>query len=231
MTKSKSRILVVDDDKSVAAALGVVLEHAGYSFQAVSEAREGLRRAYEEHPDLVLLDVGLPDQDGFTALDRFRDVTDVPIIMLTARTQPADIVRGLDGGAVDYITKPFDNDELLARIRSQLRQHRRSAARKPLHVVDEHLTLDFGANRLIVDGREVELTPIEWRVLRRLMESEGQVVSVHDLLRAGWGDDNMSDGRGLKVRIAAIRKKIGDDAREPHYVHTEREMGYRFEPH
>ncbi len=220
----------MDDDKAVAAALGIVLEHAGYSLACAYDAREGMRLAYDGHPDLVLLDVMLPDQDGFTVLDRLRDLTDVPIIMLTARTQAADFVRGLDGGAVDYITKPFDNDVLLARIRVQLREYRRRAARKPFHTVDEHLAIDFGANRLRVDGREVELTPIEWRILRRLLESEGQVVSITELLRAGWGDGSNADARAIKVHIAAIRRKIGDDARIPHYVHCERELGYRFDP-
>ncbi len=221
---------MVDDDRAVVAALGVVLEHAGYTLSTANDGRDGLRRAYDDHPDLILLDVGLPELDGFSVLSRLRDLTDVPVIMLTARTHAADTVRGLDGGAVDYITKPFDNEVLLARIRTQMRQYRRRGARKHQHVVDEHLTVDFGANRLIVDGREVQLTPIEWRLLRRLIESEGQVVTIPELLRAGWGESSPADVHSIKVRIASIRKKIGDSAHPSHYIHTEREMGYCFQP-
>jgi DNA-binding response OmpR family regulator len=215
----------------VVTALSVVLEHAGYTLSTALEGRAGLHRAYEDHPDLVLLDVALPDLDGFTVLDRLHDLTDVPVIMLTARTQPADTVRGLDGGAADYINKPFDNEVLLAHIRAQMRQYRRRAARKNEYVVDEHLTVDFSAHRLIVDGVPTELTPTEWRILRRLMESEGQTVSTVELLQAAWGVDSSADQRQIKVRISSIRRKIGDGAYDSKYIHTDREIGYRFDPH
>ncbi len=220
----------MDDDKGITDALHVILEHAGYCVSTAAEAAEALRQAYSEHPDVVLLDVGLPDQDGFEVLSSLRSLTDVPIIMLTARAQPADTVRGLDGGADDYITKPFDYDVLLARLRLALRKHRRRAAGKNLHAVDDRLTVDFGANRVIVSGHDVELTPIEWRILRRLIESEGQAVSIRDLLQAGWGDSKYRDERSVKVRISAIRRKINDRPHRSRYIHTEREMGYRFEP-
>jgi DNA-binding response OmpR family regulator len=220
----------VDDDKAVVDALSVVLEHAGYDLSVGYDARAGLRRAYEDHPDLILLDVNLPDQDGFVVLERLRDQTDAPIIMLTARTMSSDRVRGLDGGAVDYIVKPFDNAELLARLRARLRDARKRAARKNIHIVDERLAVDFGSHRLMVEDRSVKLTPIEWRILRRLMEGEGQVVSIDELLRAGWEDHEFRDERDLKVRISSIRKKIGDKPHLSKYIHTEREIGYRFDP-
>lgn len=230
MVKSRLRILIVDDDQSVLDALAVVLGHAGYNLSVGHDARSGLRRAYEDHPDLILLDVNLPDQDGFAVLERLRDQTDAPILMLTGRTPTADRVRGLDGGAVDYILKPFDNAELLARIRARLRDTRKLAARKNIHLVDDRLAVDFGSHRLMVEDQAVELTPIEWRILRRLMEGEGQVVSIDELLRAGWEDYEFRDERDVKVRISSIRRKIGDRPHPSRYIHTEREIGYRFDP-
>jgi DNA-binding response OmpR family regulator len=230
MAKSSLRILIVEDDKAVADALGLVLGHAGYNLSVAHSALEALRRAYEDHPDLILLDVNLPDQDGFAVLRRLREQTDAPIIMLTARTMTADRVRGLDGGAADYIVKPFDNAELLARIRARLRDRRKPASPKGIHLVDERLSVDLSSHLLLVEGRAVELTPIEWRILRRLLEGEGRIVSFDELLRAGWKDYEYRDARDLKVRISAIRKKIGDSPHPSRYIHTERELGYRFDP-
>lgn len=220
----------MDDDKAVVEALSVVLGHAGYNLSTASDAREGLKRTYQDHPDLILLDVNLPGQDGFAVLELLRDQTDVPIIMLTARTMTEDRVRGLDGGAVDYVVKPFDNAELLARIRARLRASRDRTERARVHVVDEGFSVDFGSRRLSVEGHQVELTPIEWRLLRCLMEGSGQVVPFDELLRAGWLDNEYRNERDIKVRISSIRKKIGDSARPSKYIHTEREVGYRFGP-
>ncbi len=228
--KNRYKILVVDDDSSVVAALSVLLEHAGYTVLCAGDAREGLREAYEEHPDLIVLDINLPDRDGFAVLQRLREQTDVPILMLTARTMVNDRVRGLDEGADDYILKPFDMEELLARVRRHLRGNHRRPNNKNLEIVDSHLTIDFSAHRLIVDEDEVELTPIEWRVLRRLVEDEGEIVSFKELMRAGWNSDRYADGRSIRVRISAIRRKLGDTRTQSKYIHTERELGYRFEP-
>ncbi len=228
--RNRPRILVVDDDQSVVAALAVLLEHAGYNLSTAFDALDGLRQAYEVHPDLILLDVNLPDRDGFAVLQRLREQTDVPILMLTARTVVEDRVRGLDGGADDYILKPFESDELLARIRRHLRDNHRRLPNRNMYVVDDHLTIDYTANHLIVDGVQVELTPIEWKILRELVDAEGQIVTTKDLLRAGWGPGRDTDGGIVKVRIAALRRKIGDRRHPSKYIHTEREVGYRFEP-
>lgn len=211
-------------------ALAVLLGHAGYSLSFGRDAREGLRRAYEDHPDLILLDVTLPDQDGFAVLQRLRDRSEAPIVMLTARTMAADRVRGLDGGAVDYILKPFDNAELLARIRARLRDKPASMSRNNLLYEDDRLSVDFGSRRLLVEGREATLTPLEWRMFRRLVEGKGEIVPFDDLLRAGWSDFIYRTKQDLKVHISSIRKKIGDRSRPYHYLHTEREIGYKFEP-
>ncbi len=227
--KNRSKILVVDDNPSVVAALGVLLEHSGYSVLSAGDARDGLRSAYEEHPDLIVLDIGLPDRDGFTVLQRLREQTDVPILMLTARTMVKDRVRGLDEGADDYITKPFEMEELLARIRLHLRENHRRTPKKDRLVVDSHLTIDFNERRLTVDGAEVGLTPTEWRVLRRLVEADGEVVSFKELMQAGWNSDHYPDTRSIRVRISALRHKLGDLESPGKYIRTEREMGYRFE--
>lgn len=230
MTKDKSRILIVDDDVQVLAALGVILEHAGYTVSAAQQAREGLRKAYVDHPDLVLLDVNMPDMDGYTVLDHLKMQTDIPIIMLTAKSLVADRVRGLDRGAVDYILKPFSNEELLARIRRSLREYRESRDVKNYRVVDADLSIDVTSQRLLVKGHEANLTPTEWRLLRALLEASGHIVSFHELLLAGWGDEKYRDERSIKVRISSIRKKIGDNASPSRYIHSVRKIGYRFEP-
>lgn len=218
------------DDKAVIGALGLLLEHAGYKTASAYNAQQGLRQAYNEHPDLILLDVNLPDRDGFTVLQRLREQTDSPIVMLTARTAAADKVRGLDEGADDYIIKPFDTQELLARVRKHLHRAHPRPLNKDNYVVDEQLSIDFGAHHLIVDGAAVNLTPLEWRVLRRLVEGAGQIVSPYELLMAGWGRDKQEDTHSIKVHISSLRRKLGDRSRPNRYIHTEREMGYRFEP-
>lgn len=220
----------MEDDKAVLDSLGVVLGHAGFNLSLGHTGKEGLRLAYQDHPDLILLDVNLPEQDGFTVLARLRDQTDVPIIMLTARTRTEDRVRGLDGGAEDYIVKPFENAELLARIRARLRSKRLAAHRKNVQVLDDHISVDFQSHRLLIDGRAVELTPTEWRILQRLVEAEGDIVPFDELLRAGWEDYVYRSERDIKVRISSIRKKIGDKARPSKYIHTEREIGYALDP-
>jgi len=230
LDKDKPRILVVDDDKQVVDALGVILEHAGYHVSAAHDGRSALRRLYDERPDLVLLDILMPDMDGYTVLERLREQTDLPVIMLTALAQIPNRVRGLDKGASDYITKPFANAELLARIRARLRDYTRQHPRKSLRVVDENLSVDFAARRLMVKGRQVNLTPTEWRLLHQLVDAQGRVVSFAELLRAGWENHDYRDHRSIKVQIAHLRRKIGDTPRASRYIHTMREAGYKFEP-
>ncbi len=208
----------------------MLLEHEGYSISTAHSAREALRRAYEDHPEMILLDVNLPDQDGFAVLERLREQTDVPILMLTARAALPDRIRGWNLGAVDYILKPFDNRELLARVASHLRDERRRGPNRDYVVAGPHLTIDLAGHVIKVDGVERQLTPIEWRLLRALVEAGGSVVSMEELLKAGWGDAKFRDERSIKVRISSIRRKIGDRARPSRYIHTEREEGYRFDP-
>lgn len=231
MGKNKIRLLVVDDDASITDALSVVLEHAGYAVLVARDGREALRRAFADQPALILLDVGLPGYDGFTVLDRLHEqAPDLPIIILTAYTQISDRVKGLDKGAVDYLTKPFNSEELLAHIRRRLREQRQRDARRDLHPVDSNLAIDFAAHRLMIGRRVVNLPPIEWRILRSLVENEGRTVTYERLAQAGWEKPEYGDQQAIKVRILHLRRKLGDRTRPWRYIHTDRLGGYRFDP-
>ncbi len=233
MAKSKPRILVVDDEKHITDALGVLLEHAGYNVSTAHDGRTALRRVQAEQPDLIILDVRIPELDGYEVLQRLSQEYDIPVIMLTALTQPAAHVKGMDLGAEDFFTKPFDNDQLLAHIRARMRprgrQVREVAKRRKPYAVDQNLTIDFAKHRVLVRGAPVDLTPTEWRIFERLVRAKGAVVPFQTLLRAGW-DDTHRDKRALKVQLSHIRKKLSDPVRRPHYVHTHRELGYSFQP-
>ncbi len=224
----------MDDDNDVVDALRVLLEHHGYLVSTAGTGSEAIRRALAEAPNLILLDVMLPDLDGFEILARLEAETDIPIIMLTARTQTKDMVRGMDGGAIYYIRKPFNNDELLAHIRRALKENPRDRARRAsrgaVYPVDGDLTIDFGAARLRIHGHPVSLTPTELRILRRLVDGQGKVVSNPELMQAVWGEEHAADVRVVKVHIRALREKLGESAKDPRYIHNVRGLGYLFEP-
>jgi two-component system KDP operon response regulator KdpE len=225
----RPRILVVDDERRVTEPLRIVLEHAGYQTRIANSGHAALERTREEQPDLVILDVGLPDLDGFAVLERLREKSDVPVIMLTARTQSPNRIKSLDLGADDFIPKPFINDELLAHIRARLRKGSPPGALSKKWVVDRHLTIDFAAHRVIVDGEAVALTPTQWKIFQRLVDARGDVVPVAELLRAGWKDP-VRDKEALKVQISQIRKKLQDPPGQSRYIHTHRNLGYSFAP-
>lgn len=225
---SKSKILIVDDDARMAQVLRLLLEEAGYTVVAAYTGKEGLRVAYQEHPDLVLLDIMMPGMDGFQVLDALRMVTDTPVIFLTGAAQDPNHIRGLDKGAADFLAKTTPPEIMLAHIRSRLRAATKWKAPGVRHF-GEDLTVDFSRRVLQVNDYEVHLTPMEWKLLQCLIEHEGRVVAYDDLLAVGWDNPEFRDIRAVKVQISALRDKLHDRAYRSHLIHTIREEGYLFE--
>ena len=221
-----ARILLVDDDPLLTDSLGYILKQEGYSVLVAATGGEALTRAGRDAPDLVLLDVSLPDLSGVEVCRRLQGSSTAPVIMLTARRQESDKIVGLDAGADDYITKPFAIGELLARVRAGLRRTRQEARPAPRIEVGD-LVVDVAAHRVLVDGRPVELSAREFELLRLLAESAGRVVTRRRLFDTVWGPDFFGDERALDVYVRLLRKKIEADPDRPNYIRTVRGVGYR----
>jgi DNA-binding response OmpR family regulator len=216
-----AHILLVDDDALLRRSLVLNLEEAGYRASASATAEDALTLAMRDRPDLVLLDIGLPGMDGLDALRQFQSRIGVPVIFLTARRRELDEVLGLQLGADDYVTKPFDKDVLLARIKTVLR---RSAP------VEGDLVIDAAAHSVAVAGQQVELTPLEFDLLHALAESAGQVLSVDDLLNRVWGKEYVGQPQVVYVHIHWLRERLEEDPQNPRRIVTVRGVGYRLEP-
>ncbi|MCC7209076.1 MAG: response regulator transcription factor [Anaerolineae bacterium] len=222
------KILVIDDDDSTVQLISLLLERRGYEVIKALRAEDGLRKAYRTHPDLVLLDIMMPDMDGWEVCHRLRELSDVPIVFLSARTDMRDVVRGLEMGADDYIIKPYDNDELIARIRAHLR-------RSPSPVVSEELVFNGGEFRVNFLNREVRvrnkqihLTPKEFSLLGVLVRNAGRVITRAELVKEAWGPQYGDAVDSLKLYIHYLRQKIESDPGRPEYILTSRGVGYRF---
>jgi DNA-binding response OmpR family regulator len=224
-------ILLVDDDKLLRRSQGFNLEQAGYRVSSAATAEDALALAERDRPDLVLLDIGLPGMDGLDALRHFEDRLHVPVIFLTARRRELDEALGLELGADDYITKPFDQDVLQARIKAVLRRSKRSAPaereQEPLVVGD--LTIDPAAHTVILGGRQVELPPREFDLLHALALEPGHVLSVDDLLNRVWGAEYVGESQVVYVHIRWLREKLEDDPHQPRRIITVRGVGYKLE--
>ena len=229
--KEQDTILVADDDLSLRQVLSVLLEEEGFGVVQAVDGDDCLRLAYERHPDLILLDIMMPNKDGREACRRVREISDVPIIMLTCLPGEKEKVERLSDGADDYVTKPFLNAELVARIRTILRRTRRHSDPSLRLYDDGYLKIDLDARSVHVAGVAVILSPKEWRLLEYFLRHKNRVVMRHTLLRYAWGDGFEQDFNYLKVYISHLRRKLGEPARRPRYIHTEREVGYRFETH
>ena len=229
--KEKDTILVADDDPSLRQVLNALLEEEGFSVIQAVDGSDCLRVAYEQHPDLVLLDIMMPSKDGREVCRRLREISDVPIIMLTCLPGAKEKVERLSDGADDYVTKPFHNDELIARIHTILRRTRRHSDPSVRLYDDGYLRIDLDAHQVSVDGAGVTLSPKEWRLLEYFLRHKNRVVTRLALLRYAWGDGFEQDSNYLKVYISHLRRKLGDPVRRSRYIHTERDMGYRFETH
>ncbi len=223
------KILVVDDEERMVRFIRLNLEHDGFRVieafngnQAINKARSGL-------PDLVLLDVMMPDLDGFEVLRVLREVSQVPVIMLTAKGEEEDRVRGLELGADDYITKPFSPRELVSRVRAVLR--RTEMATSPTHgliQVDDRLKIDFDRREVWVEGKLVKLRPTEYRLLYHLVQNAGWVITHDQLLAKVWGYEYRDEPHYVRLYINYLRKKLEEDPANPQYILTERGIGYRF---
>jgi two-component system KDP operon response regulator KdpE len=225
------RILVVDDEPDVVESLriGFELQWRDIEVLGATSGEEALDRVERDRPDIVVLDVGLPDIDGFETVRRIREFSDVPVVMLTARDDAMDKVKGLELGADDYVTKPFNHLELLARVRAVLRRHAMPAptSRAPSFRADE-LEVDFAANEARLRGQRLDLTPTEYRLLYHLVRNAGHTLQHGTLLAKVWGREYVDEVDYLRVYIRRLRDKLGDDPERPRYIRTERGLGYRF---
>jgi DNA-binding response OmpR family regulator len=219
-------ILVLEDDPQVRQALLRALAERGYATSSAGAGLPGLREALHDRPDLVLLDLGLPDVDGREVLRMLRAVSRVPVIVATARDDEAEIVRALDAGADDYLVKPFGAAQLDARIRAVLRRAADTGGRPPVLRVGG-LVLDIAARTATVDGRAMELTPREFDLLRYLAERPGQVVSKRELLAEVWRQPYGGADKTVDVHLSWLRRKLGETAQAPRYLHTVRGVGVR----
>jgi DNA-binding response OmpR family regulator len=226
-------ILLVDDDELLRRSLSFNLEKAGYRVTTAATAEDALGQARRDPPQLVLLDIGLPGMNGLDALRHLESIADSPVIFLTARRRELDEVLGLELGADDYVTKPFDLDVLLARIKAVLRRHRRSVEEKQprgraLEVGD--IVIDPGSHTVTVAGTKVDLSPREFDVLHTLALDAGKVVSVDDLLARVWGAEYAGEPQVVYVHIRWLREKIESSPNQPRRIVTVRGVGYRLEP-
>ncbi len=225
----KKRILVIDDEPRMRRFVRMNLDLEGYDVIEADNGLQALEKVRDEMPDLVLLDVAMPELDGFETLEHIRESSSVPVIMLTVKNDEEDRIRGLDLGADDYITKPFSPRELLSRIRAVLRRVEPSKAggEEPL-VIDEDLQIDFPRRTVIARGEHIKLRPTEYRLLLHLVENAGWIVPQETLLAKVWGPEYRDDNQLLRLYITYLRKKIEPDPANPRYILTERGVGYQF---
>ncbi|HEX7951179.1 MAG TPA: response regulator transcription factor [Candidatus Limnocylindrales bacterium] len=227
------RILVVDDEPDVVESvrLGFALQWREVEVLGAGDGQLALDLVERERPDIVLLDIGLPGQDGFEVLRELRSFSDVPVVMLTARDDAMDKVKGLELGADDYVTKPFNHLELMARVRAVLRRHDLPppASRAPSFRSGD-LEVDFASQEARLRGERVDLTPTEYKLLYHLVRNAGHVLQHGTLLAKVWGREYVDETDYIRVYIRRLRDKLGDDPDQPRYIQTERRLGYRFLP-
>jgi DNA-binding response OmpR family regulator len=227
---TRGRVLVIDDDGDVRALVTGLLERAGYEVNEASDGRDGLRAVFSDRPDLVLLDVTMPGLDGWGTLERIRELTDVPVLMVTARSGELEKVRGLKAGADDYMTKPFGRQELLARVEALLRRKRLAEDELPIVYADDAITVEFGQRSAQSGGVDLKLTPLEFRLLSAFVKHPNQVLSREQLLELAWGDPYGVSEDQVKLYVGYLRKKLGTDAGAEGPIETVRGFGYRYRP-
>lgn len=225
MAADGARILVIDDEKQIRRMLNTALTGFGYNVAEASSGQDGLNQTVIFHPDLVILDLGLPDFDGVEVIQRLREWTQVPIIVLSVREQEEDKIKALDAGADDYITKPFSMGELLARIRVAIR-HVAKTEEEPVLTFGE-LVVDLARRKVMLKDEELKLTPTEYEILKYLALQAGRVVTHKQLLRAVWGSNYQEETHYLRIYIGQLRRKIEADPSQPVYILTESGVGYR----
>jgi two-component system, OmpR family, KDP operon response regulator KdpE len=221
-------VLVVDDEPQIVRALRINLSARGYDVLTAYDGKTALRVAVDEKPDVVVLDLGLPDIDGVEVIAGLRGWTSMPILVLSARTESALKVEALDAGADDYVTKPFGMDELLARLRAAVRRATTQTVEDPI-VTTATFTVDLSVKKVHRDGAEVHLTPTEWGLLEILARNPGRLVSQKQLLQDVWGPTHVGESQYLRVYLAQLRRKLETDPSRPRHLITEAGMGYRLE--
>ena len=223
----KARVLVIEDDPDIALSIRTVLTRSGFTVDDATDGRQGLRDFHTVRPDLVVLDIGLPTLDGWEVLERIRDMSDIPVLLLTAHGQESDKVRGLDSGADDYLTKPFGNRELASRAHALLRRPR--AQREHTDIYDDgRVMIKFGSHQVSVDGVPVDLTPTEFRLLAALVRHPGQTLSAEQLLELAWHDPFGVGPDRVKFGILRLRRKLGQTTLAKQPIEAVRGFGYRY---
>lgn len=222
------KILIIDAEKPTVDLIATLLKEGGFEARAALCARAGLRMAYQHQPDLVLLDVVLPDRDGWDTCRQLRDLSDMPIIIISARAGAGDVVKGLEIGADDYIAKPFDNDELLAWIKARLRRSPRTSLKEEQVFNNGELRINFMTREVWVRNSLKHLTPKEFNLLAALARKAGRIVSRADLVSEAWGDEYSDAIDSVKLYIHYLRQKLELNPQQPQYIQTARGLGYRF---
>lgn len=222
-------VLVIEDDKYIMSLITMFLKDEGYKTILTSTGKEAISLFYSNNPDIILLDLGLPDIDGIAVIERIREKSNVPIIVVSAREEESEKIRALDCGADDYITKPFHAGELLARIRVAERKLNNMAAmmNKEIFTCD-YLTVDYTKGIVFIDTEEVHLTPTEYKLLKLLIANRGKVLTHNYILHQIWGYGEVSDAKSLRVFMASLRRKIERDTANPRFILTQVGIGYRF---
>ena len=224
-----TNLLIIDDDKGLDQLLSDYLAGQSYSVRAAENGKLGLRAMYERQPDIILLDVTMPDKDGWETLRRIREISNVPVIMLTARSDETDILHGFSLGADDYVTKPFSFAQLSARIHAVLTRTGQENATEA-KLVSDGLEVDMRLKRAWRDGKPLALTPTEFKLLVTLMHHAGDIVSPKDLVKEVWGAQYASEVGHVRRYIWHLRQKVEPDPENPRYIHNDRGFGYRFGP-
>lgn len=227
---NKAQILVVEDDNAVAKLMVATMESQGYQYRIAKTGAGAIMEALSYKPEVMILDLGLPDTDGIEVINKIRAWSNMPIIVVSARSEDADKVAALDAGADDYLTKPFSVDELLARLRVALRRVRydRQRLSEESSVYENGgLRIDYAAGCVYLDGNEIHLTPIEYKLLVLLAKNTGKVLTHNYILREIWGNPTKSDVQSLRVFMATLRKKLEKTPSEPRYIQTHIGVGYR----
>ncbi|MDD6830068.1 MAG: response regulator transcription factor [Firmicutes bacterium] len=227
---NKAQILVVEDDNAVAKLMAATMESQDYQYRIASTGASAIMEALSYKPEVMILDLGLPDTDGIEVIKKIRAWSNMPIIVVSARSEDTDKVAALDAGADDYLTKPFSVDELLARLRVALRRvrHDRQRLSEESSVYENGgLRIDYAAGCVYLDGSEIHLTPIEFKLLVLLANNTGKVLTHNYILREVWGNPAASDMRSLRVYMATLRKKLEKNTSEPKYIQTHIGVGYR----
>lgn len=226
---NKQMILIVEDEKNIGNYIETIVISNGYKAIRALNGMSGLSLCTSHHPDLILLDLGLPDMDGMEVLQRIRGFSGVPVIVISARTQEKEKVEALDNGADDYITKPFGSEELLARIRTALRHRPQVGNMQQVNPVysRDGLIIDFDKRLVTLNGEDIHLTQIEYKLVSLLARNAGKVLTYDSILKEIWGPYADTDNQILRVNMANIRRKLEKNPAEPHYIFTEIGVGYR----